>query len=837
MISANKRPVDQLATYRAKRKAEATLEPFGVEGASRPGLFVVHKHAATRLHYDLRLELGGVLVSFAVPRGPSLDPDEKRLAVHVENHPVEYADFEGVIPADNYGAGPSIVWDRGSFVNLEDPKHGLEHGKLLFDLWGHKLRGRWTLVKIKGGSGKDWLLIKKPDAYAQKGEPTWPEESIYSGVTVEALAAVPGLPAKLSAELEQAGLPRRAVDPHQVELMLAETAEAPFSKKGWIFELKYDGYRVIGARREGRPALRYRKGSDATASFPELARALAGLPYDLVLDGELVILGPDGKPSFERLQQRSQLKRRVEIDHAYGASPATLFAFDLLALCGFDLRGLPLVERKAWLRRVLPPVGPLRFADHVEERGAELFAEARKLGLEGVMGKRADAPYQGGRRADWLKVKGLRSGDFAVVGFTAGSGGRAGFGALDLAVWEGGRFRYAGSVGSGFSEKLLKQVRAELEPLVRKTPAFEGRAMPGKKHVWVEPRLVAEVAFHEWTSEGMLRQPKLLRMRTDKGPKDCVDGPRKLAEPGEAPPPEPVERKVVVSNPGKVLWPAEGYTKTDLVEYYRAISPWLLPYLKDRPVVLTRYPDGIEGKNFFQKDAPPFTPPWLRTVRIWSNDSQRDIDYFVCDDEDSVAYLANLAAIPLHVWSARVENLQAPDWSILDLDPKGAPFAHVVTLARSIHRLCEDIELPCYVKTTGSSGLHVLIPLGAQCSYEEQKGLGELIARVMVARHPDKATIERVVGARGGKVYVDYLQNGHGKLLVAPFSVRPLPGAPVSMPLEWREVNEKNHPRAFDLRSALKRMKKRKVDPMVGVITEKVDLAAALNRLAGKLHG
>jgi bifunctional non-homologous end joining protein LigD len=326
-------------------------------------------------------------------------------------------------------------------------------------------------------------------------------------------------------------------------------------------------------------------------------------------------------------------------------------------------------------------------------------------------------------------------------------------------------------------------------------------------------------------------------MRDDKEVEACVDGPEGKSAPAEAPELEPVEHKVVVSNPKKVLWPGSGHTKSDLVDYYRAISPWLLPYLKDRPVVLTRYPDGIEGKNFFQKDAPPFTPSWLRTVRIWSEGTGRDIDYFVCDDEASVAYLANLATIPLHVWSSRVDALQAPDWSILDLDPKGAPFEHVVKVARAIHALCEEIGLPSFVKTTGSSGLHVLLPLGTQCSYAESRGLAELISRVVVTQLPKIATIERVIDAREGRVYLDYLQNGHGKLLAAPFSVRPLPAAPVSMPLEWKEVTVKNHPRAFTLDNAVARMKRKKKDPMGGVLGAKVDLAAALNRLGSQLEG
>lgn len=796
----------------------------------------MHKHAATRLHYDLRLEQGGVLLSWAVPKGPSLDPDEKRLAVHVEDHPVEYAEFEGVIPADAYGGGPSIVWDRGTWVNVEGEKHGLAHGKLLFDLHGQKLKGRWTLVRTKSGA-KDWLLIKKPDAFARKGEPGWPEASIYSGLDVHELPELEARRAALRAELAAAKVPRREVDPSRLELMLAERAEAPFSREGWLFELKYDGFRMIAARTARGPVLRLRGGSEASATFPELARAVAGLPCDAVLDAELVVNDERGHPSFGRLQERAHLSRRGDIDRAQVQRPATLYAFDLLALEGHDLRGLPLRERKAWLRRVLPPLGPLRYCDHVEERGAELYAEARKLGLEGVMGKRADAPWRSGRSRDWLKVRGECTGDFAVVGYTLPSGARVGMGALDLALWDGAQFRYAGSVGTGLSDRELAELRARLEPQRRKAPAFAGEGVPGKRHVWVEPTLAVEVAYFEWTQGGVLRQPRFVRLREDKPVKECVPPAPPASPPEAVAPVEPERREVAVSNPGKVFWPEDGYTKADLVAYYRAVSPWLLPYLKDRPVVLTRYPDGIGGKSFFQKDAPKFAPDWLRRVRTYSEGSERELDHFVCDDEASLAYLANLGTIPLHVWASRVATLHKPDWSILDLDPKGAPFAEVVRVAKEIRRVSELIELPSFVKTSGSSGLHVLFPLGARCSWAEARGLAELIARVVVAALPEVATIERVVSARGGKVYLDYLQNGYGKLLAAPLCVRPLPHAPVSMPLHWREVTTRNHPQAFTLKNAVRRMEKLGADPFLGVLGPAPDLVAVLQRLGERAVG
>lgn len=806
-----------------------------------------------------------MLVSFAVPKGPSLNPADKRLAVHVEDHPAEYADFEGVIPADNYGAGPSLVWDKGAWVNIEGEKHGLGHGKLLFDLHGHKLRGRWTLVKIKG-TPKEWLLIKKPDAYAKASHREADElgaASVLSGLTIETLAKKDDLRQVVARELETAKVPKRAVRAKAVELMLAETAASPFDRDGWLFELKYDGFRLLAERREGKAFLRYRRGSDVTERFPELALAVASLPYDVVLDLEMVVLDAAGRPSFSRLQKRVQLTAKADVERAQIASPVVGFVFDLLSLEGHDLRGLPLTERKDWLRRVLPSIGPLRFADHVETTGAALFREARKLGLEGVMGKRMDAPYRAGRRGEWLKVRGELTGDFAVVGYTLPQGQRTGFGALDLAAWDGDELRCVGSVGTGFSDALLDELGTTLEKTRRVTPAFVGKPVPGRKHVWVEPTLVVEVAYHQRSTDGMLRHPKFLRLRDDKRVEDCEmppSGPHDDWPPPDAresasdastfvaPSPSRArtskkatfatedERRVVISNPKKVFWPADGFTKTDLVDYYRSISPWLLPYLAERPVVLTRYPDGIDGKSFFQKDAPVFVPEWLRRVRIWSEQTQRDIDYFVCDDVQALAYVANLATIPLHVWSSRQESLQTPDWSILDLDPKGAPFADVVKVALEVRRICDAIELPSFVKTSGSSGLHILFPMGRGTTYEASRGFAELLARVVVTRLPEISTIERVIAARGGRVYLDYLQNGHGKLLVSPFSVRPLPGAPVSMPLAWKEVGKKLTPTQFDIRNAVARMEKLGSDPNVGILETAIDLKAVLERLSAYLR-
>jgi len=836
---------DPLSKYRAKRSLDRTPEPGARPPAPAPapgGLFVVHMHAARRLHWDLRLEMNGVLTSWAVPKGPSPNRADKRLAVHVEDHPLEYGDFEGVIPEGNYGAGAVIVWDRGRWVPLEDPEAGMRNGKLLFELRGYKLKGRWTLVKLKKGE-KEWLLIKEKDSYVSDSSEL-PPESVLSGLTVEELKAGKDRAGPVVKELQRLKAPRRAVTLEEAGPMLAETREQPFSKPGWLFELKLDGYRVrAGGGREGDEArLVTRNGHDIAAGFPEIARAIMALPYDgLVLDGELVVPDEAGRPSFQRLQNRARVGRALDVRRAAVESPGVLYVFDLLAFEGYDVRPLPLEKRKALLERIVPGVGPIKYIEHFEKNGEALYEQVVKLGLEGIVAKKADSPYRAGRSPNWLKIRADRTDEFVVVGFTRPKGSRSGFGALDLGAYEDGKLVYAGRAGSGFTDKELKDVTALLERGIRATPPFSGPAPPDDGHTLVEPTLVAEVRYKEWTNEGLLRQPVFVRFRDDKPVSEIAKkgegrGERDLAVPSESPSPlSPLPREVKFSNLEKVFWPDEGYTKGDLIEYYRAVSPWLLPYLKDRPVVLTRYPDGIGGKSFFQKDAPSFVPEWMRLERIWSEDTQREISYFVCDNVESLLYIANMASIPLHIWGSRIASLEQPDWCILDLDPKEAPFAHVVTIARAAKTLCDDIGLPCFIKTSGSTGLHVLLPLGRQCTYEQARTLGGLLARVIAAELPEIATITRQVEKRGARVYLDYVQNGHGRLLVAPFSVRPLPGAPVSMPLKWSEVTPKLDIRKFTIENAPARMKKLDQDPVRPVLDLKPDLVHALEQLNDRL--
>ena len=862
-------PEDNLSTYRAKRSPDRSPEPVGTVSPVPGNLFVVHKHAARNLHFDLRLEMDGVLRSWAVPKGPSYDQAEKRLAVKVEDHPLEYGDFEGVIPAGNYGAGGVIVWDRGEWVPLEPWREGLEKGKLLFELRGYKLHGKWTLVKIKK-SEKDWLLIKERDRWmSSPGEAdNFPEESVLSGLTVDEIKSGESPAAKLLKALEaEEKAVRIRVDARSVEAMHCETEDKAFTRDDWLFELKLDGYRLIASKSRGEALLLTRNGNDYTSVFPEIARAVKSLPFDdCIIDGEVVCLDANGIPSFSRLQRRGRLSSPMEIRRAVVEFPATFYAFDLLGFEDFDVRPLPLLRRKELLKDVVPALGILRYLDHIETEGEAFLEQVTAMGLEGIVAKKSASPYRKGRSGDWLKIKAERTGDFVIVGFTKPKGSRAHLGALQLADRVNGTLVYAGRVGTGFNDELLKELRELLDPIVRVDPLCAGPVFePGKEPLksedipdtttttWVDAVHVCEVRYREFTPDGLLRHATFLHLRTDKSPHECERqgwgsqtesatsdsaGPDNEGvadtsyDPPTPPAKAPIQKTINFSNLKKIYWPAEKYTKGDLVEYYRAVSRWLLPYLADRPVVLTRFPDGIDGKSFYQKDAPVFVPEWIRTIPIWSEDTRREIRYFICDSEEALLYIANMGSIPIHVWASREGSLELPDWCVIDLDPKEATFSDVIRCAQVLHRICESVGLPSYVKTTGKTGLHVMLPLGRQCTYEQSRMLGELLARCVLRELNDIATITRHVTKRGDKVYLDYLQNRHGQTIVAPFSVRPLPGATVSMPLLWDEVNDTLDPKAFTIKNAVERMERLGNDPVLPVLEMKPDLVHVLDQLA-----
>ncbi len=792
--------------------------------------------------------MDGVLKSWAVPKGPSVHAEEKRLAVHVEDHPIEYADFEGVIAPGNYGAGPVIVWDRGWYrsVKPEDPLEQLRRGKVEFELFGYKLRGRWTLARMSG-KDREWLLLKKADGAAAGEELTerYPQ-SILSGLTVEEIADVPGRQELIRRHVEALGARRREVAARTQPFMLATLGERPPSGEGWLFEIKFDGVRVLAARRGALVELYGRSGQLITGRYPDLVRALLALPMQhFLLDGEIVALDESGRPSFQRLQPRMALTNPREIEGAAARIPVEGVFFDCLALGGYDLRRLPLTRRKECLRLLVPPLGPVHFVDHVQGDGQAFLEAAAEQRLEGIVAKRAGRAYAGGRSGDWIKIKCQRRQEFVIGGYTDPQGSRGHFGALHVGLYDDGHLAYVSKVGTGFDEVGLKSLWEKLQPLARATPPFDTGEIPkGRSHHWVEPKLVCEVRFSDWTQDGGIRHPIFMGLRSDKRPEECRrEAPLALPQDDAqtavpaAPPPAArgdLERTVKLTNLRKIFWPADGYTKGDLVAYYDRVAPLILPYLRDRPLVLTRYPDGITGKSFFQKDAPEFAPAWVRTERVYSKDAGRDIDYFVVDDAASLRYVANSGAIPLHLWASRLTSLERPDWLVLDLDPKGAPFTDVVKVAQALHRILDDLELPSYPKTSGATGLHILIPLGARYIYDEVRTFARLLAVLGVEAEPDISTIARPLHARGGKVYIDFGQNGHGQTIVAPFSLRPLPGAPASCPLMWSEVTARLDPARFTMTTLPKRFDKM-ADPLVPVLTGTIDMAATVARIERRL--
>jgi bifunctional non-homologous end joining protein LigD len=617
-----------------------------------------------------------------------------------------------------------------------------------------------------------------------------------------------------------------------LKLQLAGTAERPFSRKGWLFELKYDGYRLLVTRANGAVKLQSRRGNDLSAAYPEVIRALEAMPHErFALDAEVVVLDARGRSSFQSMQKRAMLSSPREIAEAARRWPVVLYCFDLLTYEDLDARKLPLSDRKAALRALVPadPKSIVRFSDHVEERGEELFLQVQKLELEGVLAKRADAPYEGGRSSSWLKITVERHADLAIIGFSPPEGTRLGFGAAHLGGYDGDQLVYVGRVGSGFTDQQLEELKATLEPDRIDGPPCPLPALIPKGSTWVRPRLVCEVKYKLVTEEGQLRAPVFIRLRDDKEPEEC-EVPQQLGAPAGGP-------SVKLARLDKVFWPDDGYTKGDLVQFYSDVAPWLLAYLRDRPLVVTRYPDGIAGKSFFQKDATRLAPPWVKSARVQGEVEGEAVDAFVVNDADSLLYVANLAAIPLHIWSARLSDLEKPDWCILDLDPKGAPFEDVVEIALAIHALCQEIGLPAFPKTSGSSGLHVLLPLGRQITHAQSVALGQLLATVIAQQLPEIATIIRSpIEARGGRVYVDFLQNGAGKLIASPFCARPLKGAPVSTTLGWEEVVPSLRPSAFTIRNVVPRLRERG-DPLAPVLELRPDLRAALDALGAKLKG
>jgi bifunctional non-homologous end joining protein LigD len=856
-VSGTDDPRTPLRKYRQKRDPGRTNEPFAAEpavsgrGPTRSGAFVVHEHHASRRHFDLRLEVGGVLLSFSVPRGPTLDPGERRLAVQTEDHPLEYLDFEGVIPDQNYGAGAMIVWDTGHVRYPEhDAEQGLASGDLKFELAGYKLRGRFGLVRTKPKPGEkraqpQWLLIKKRDAFVVPDREIVEDmpTSVLSGLRASELANASEHAAQLREEALAAGATVKELRASQLTPMAATAREAvELNSPEHVYELKLDGVRILAEKRGDEVALYYRRGRSATASYPELIRALRALPNPhFLLDGEVVAYDAHGKPDFQRLAQRFSATRPHDVKRAMQQVAVSYVGFDLLALDGLSLLQLPLLARKQLLTQLLPARGPVRALDHIAGEGEALFGFCRDNQLEGVIEKRADSVYEPGPKASgaWSKIKCEREADCVVIGYTRGNGARA-LGAIDVATYEGERLISRGKVGSGIDDATQELLLRELASRARATCAAEGELIAAPRgRTFVEPELVVSVRHAGFTHGAHFRHPVFRGLRADVAARECTASPADelrelfvedaLEEEARAP------SKVKVSNPNKPYWPADGISKGQLCAYYEAVSPVLLPHLRGRPVILVRYPDGIDGKSFYQWNAPRGTPSWVKTLKVqWPDRENKEVELFLIDDLDTLLHVANLGCIPLHILGARTQDLAAADFLTIDFDLNGQPLAHAITLARELHTLLAKLGLTGLPKTSGQTGLHVLVPLGPKVSFDVARTLAELLGRLLVVRHGELATMERMKAKRPPKVYVDTGQTGTLRAIVAPYSVRAYRGARVSTPLAWDEVGFALDPARFTILSVPERVAAIG-DPMAGLLAARPNLAQAIDRLAAML--
>jgi len=856
-----------LKEYSRKRSFDKTPEPKPAAGGPPAGnFFCVQRHDATRLHYDFRLEMDGVLKSWAVPKGPNLEPLAKHLAMHVEDHPLDYGNFEGNIPKGEYGGGSVMLWDRGTFELLGDlpgPKQ-IERGDLKFRLHGEKLHGEFALVLMRGrGTGNEWLLIKKKDEYAQPG---WNIEdyarSVLTGRTQQEVAE--DLPAKKpsrakEAPFDAADLPGAVASPmpQSMQPMMATLASQPPSGGDWLFEIKWDGVRALCFVENGELRILSRTGNRCEKQYPELSV----LPRyvnakNAVLDGEIAVLDESGRSGFNLIQPRIGVTDPNTISHLSRSAPATLLLFDLPYLDGYDLRGTPLADRRRALEAIVKPGGQIRISQTFAADGEAILEAARRNGLEGIIAKRAASFYEARRSRDWLKVKANSQQEFVICGFTHGE--RDYFSSLVLGWYKGGKLIHAGQVGTGFNQKSLKDIYARLEPLITPKNPFGSRVKMLRDATWVKPDLVCEVKYLEITPDGQLRAPVFLGLRDDKDPKTVVrerveSNPEAPAEDPAADNPTPVKlhqplipkdspnevtldidgRTLKFTNLKKVFYPDDGVVKRDLIEYYNSVAGMILPHLRDRPLSLKRYPNGITGDYFFQKNAEDKFPEWVKLEPIFSDHNQGEIHYVICNDRPTLLFLANLACIDQNPWMSRTGSLDNPDFALIDLDPtEGCPYDMIVEAARLVHKILEKVGIEGCPKTTGGDGMHIYIPLAPVYTYEQVRSFAEILSMLVIRENPDLFTTPRTVSLRKKKkVYFDYLQISTGKTIAAPYVLRAYPGAPVSTPLAWDEVRKGLTPTDFNIHNAPARFEK-VGDLFAPVLVQKQRLETALEKMS-----
>ncbi|MGE5524018.1 MAG: DNA ligase D [Rhodospirillaceae bacterium] len=865
-----------LELYRKKRNFEITPEPAGrtVRKRDKNLAFVIQKHAASHLHYDFRLELNGVLLSWAVPKGPSLDPNDKRLAMHVEDHPIEYGGFEGVIPPRQYGAGTVLLWDRGTWTPKDDPEAGYRKGKLKFTLDGEKLHGGWTLVKSHGGKygkqGNAWFLIKEDDEYAEPAHEgsvvDHHPNSVLSGRSLEEIAAdkdrvwrsdrsvadnvksgaIARLQPKASRSPDKVPGAVKAPLPEFVDPQLATLVDEPPTGKGWVHEMKLDGYRILARIDNGTARLYSRNGKDWTAKFPAIARGASRLPVDSAwVDGEIVVLMPDGRSSFQALQ--NALSRGTEDVYYY--------LFDLPYLDGYDLRRATLLQRKALLEQVLSAKrDPLRLSAHAEAPGAEYYRQACDLKLEGIICKRADSPYTAGRGRSWVKVKCEMRQEMVIGGYTNPEGTRKGFGALLLGVYEDGKLRFSGKVGAGFNTATLTALKKRLDTLLQDAPPFVNppQGAEARRSHWVRPELVAEVRFTEWTADGTLRHPSFQGLREDKKAAEVVrERPAALQSERSEEPPAPARKTagrekssgaaaktgdavagIPLTNATKVLYPEAGITKRDLASYYESVAEWILPHLHDRPLTLVRCPNGWNKQCFFQKNADESVDPAIERVAVTT--SEGPARYMMANSLPALVALVQLGVLELHPWGSSRPKLGCPDRMVFDFDPDDdLKWEDVVDAVELMKTLLEEIALQGYLKTTGGKGLHIVVPLKPARGWDEIKGFSKAVAEFLVRTFPERFTDKVTKSRRRGKIFIDYLRNAEGATAIAAYAVRARANAPVATPIAWSELKQEVRFDHFNVRNVPARLKRMRKDPWAGFFDNRQTVTAAMMKKLG----
>jgi bifunctional non-homologous end joining protein LigD len=887
-----------LSVYRKKRSFTKTSEPTGGKSKDESLLFVIQKHDASHLHYDFRLEMGGVLKSWAVPKGPSTDPSVKRLAMMVEDHPYDYKNFEGIIPKGQYGGGTVMVWDEGTYEPMseysskkdaeKDLLRQLRKGKIVFQLHGKKLKGEFTLVKSSYQGENSWLLMKAKDKYAKTTDITKKDKSVQSGRSLTQIEKNPErIYGKKKVEEKKTVGDKEAVKkntlkkepnetnestgtikgkkerfPADISPMLATLVDKPFEAEGWSYEIKWDGYRALAYVNKGKVEIRSRNNKSFNEKFYPVYNALKKLELSAVLDGEIIVAGEKGISHFGHLQNW-----RSEAD-----GELLFYAFDLLWCGGYSLMDLPLKERKEKLTAILQENEIIRISQSYTTSGMDFFEAANKLNLEGIMAKKEDSTYiPGARSKEWLKIKVNKRHEVVIGGYTINENTSKLFSALLVGVFDNGRLHYTGKIGTGFNDKTQQEMMKLFKPLIQKEIPFEEKPdvnkpsrfrpnPPRAEAVWLKPELVCEVSYAEMTSDGVMRHPSFEGMREDKKALDVHTEKAVAAETAVKEEPSVIEKNKMIkpvktsrktllnptdetqvrsinkhelkfTNLSKIFWPKEKITKREMINYYYQVAPVMLPYMKDRPQSLNRHPNGINGESFYQKDVTGKVPDWIKTFPYHSEGDNRDKNFMVCTDESSLLYIASLGCIEMNPWSSRIESPDNPDWCIIDLDPDKNTYDKVVEAALAVKDVLDNAGIPSYPKTSGSTGMHIYIPLGAKYTYEQSKEFARIIVKLAHAQVPSFTSIERATKLRKGKLYLDFLQNRPQATLAAPYSVRPKPGATVSAPLHWEEVKPGLKITDFNIHNMMERLQS-EGDLFKPVLGKGINLNTVLKKLS-----